>query len=267
MGKVYYNDVPIGSSMNLYKQIEGELEGTFKSNSKTGKYVMALTRGNYKIEVELESGEIVSDSVRLDDIIEYVELHKDFRIYSDSNLITHKASSLQDILEAELKKEGKTVDTLFTDNINSEINLTSMDEGRTFSLNNILYGFNKSTLRPESSVELDRLVVILKEQDKIKIEISSHTDASRDVEAAKRSFKRKGLVYTTEAHDKRSKAYNQQLSQRRAQSVVDYLIKKGVSRDRLVAKGYGEEKPIATNDTEEGRQLNRRTEFKVLGNK
>ncbi|MCO6500453.1 MAG: OmpA family protein [Vicingus serpentipes] len=267
VGKVYYNDVPIGSSMNLYKQIEGELEGTFKSNSKTGKYVMALTKGNYKIEVELESGEIVSDSVRLDDIVEYIELHKDFRIYSDSNLITHKASSLQDILEAELKKEGKTIDTLFTDNINSEIKLASMDEGRTISLNNILYGFNKSTLRPESSVELDRLIVILKEQDKIKIEISSHTDASRDVEAAKRSFKRKGLVYTKEAHDAKSKAYNQQLSQRRAQSVVDYLIKNGISKDRLVAKGYGEEKPIATNDTEEGRQLNRRTEFKVLGNK
>ena len=61
-----------------------------------------------------------------------------------------------------------------------------------------------------------------------------------------------------------SKTYNNRLSQRRAQSVTDYLIKKGILKDRLVAKGYGEEKPIATNDTDDGRQLNRRTEFKVL---
>jgi len=264
LGKVYYNDVPIGSIMNLSKQPNQELEGKFKSNSKTGKYVMALTRGIYEIEVELASGETVSDSIRLNDITEYIELHKDFRIYSDSSLIIRQAASLQSILEVELKKENKTIDTLFTDNINQEIKLTPMDKGRVFSLKNIMYAFDNANLRASSSVELDRLVAILKEQKDIKIEISSHTDASRNVEAAKRSFKRKGLVYTKEAHDKKSKAYNQQLSQRRAQSVVDYLVKKGISRNRLVAKGYGEEKPIATNDTEEGRQLNRRTEFKVL---
>jgi outer membrane protein OmpA-like peptidoglycan-associated protein len=54
------------------------------------------------------------------------------------------------------------------------------------------------------------------------------------------------------------------LSQARAQSVVDYLINKGISKDRLVAKGYGELQPIETNDTEEGRQMNRRSEFKIL---
>jgi hypothetical protein len=74
----------------------------------------------------------------------------------------------------------------------------------------------------------------------LKIEISSHTDS-------------KG------AND-----YNFKLSDNRAKSVVDYLISKGISADRLVSKGYGEEKPIATNDTDEGRQLNRRTEFKIL---
>ena len=74
----------------------------------------------------------------------------------------------------------------------------------------------------------------------LKIEISSHTDS-------------KG------AND-----YNFKLSDNRAKSVVDYLISKGISSARLVYKGYGEEKPISTNDTDEGRQLNRRTEFKIL---
>ncbi|MBL4593295.1 MAG: PD40 domain-containing protein [Flavobacteriales bacterium] len=273
LGKVYFNDVPTGSIMNLYKQVEGELEGTFVSNAETGKYVMALTPGIYEIEVELESGEIVTDSVRLDQITEYVVLHKDFRIYSDSNLIAQNDASLQSILDAELKKEGKTIDTLFTDNIDADIELKPMDEGRTFTLNNIEYDFDKSTLRPASKIELDRLAIILKEQKGIKVEISSHTDAKRNVEMAKRAFKQRGQTYTKEAHDKMSKKYNNRLSQRRAQSVVNYLIKKGIPKARLVATGYGEEKPIADNvmadgsDNPEGRQKNRRTEFKVLESK
>lgn len=267
LGKVYYNDVETGSSMNLYKSNEGDLEGTFKSNEETGKYVMALKPGKYEIEVELTSGEIVRDSISLDEITEYVVLKKDFRIYSDSNLIAENNKALQEILAEELKKEGKTVDTLFTDNIKSDIELQDLDAGRSFKLENILYDFDKATLRPESKTELDRLVVILKEQSAIKVEISSHTDATRNVEMAKKIFKRKGIPYTKEAHDKMSGTYNQRLSQRRAQSVVNYLIKKGISKSRLVAKGYGESQPVATNDTDEGRQLNRRTEFKVLESK
>ena len=273
LGKVYFNDEPVGSYMNLYDKKDGVIEGSFKSNSETGKYVMALTPGVYEIEVELESGEVVSDSVELDHIKEYIVLHKDFRIYSDSSMIKTPTPSLQAILEAELNKD-KSIDTLFADTLIVDMGLKNMDEkmkkmdvGRKITLKNIMYDFNKSSLRPESSEELDRLVVVLKEQKNLKIEISSHTDASRNVEAAKRSFKRRGLVYTKAAHDAQSKAYNQKLSQRRAQSVVNYLIKKGISRNRLVAKGYGEENPIATNETEEGRQLNRRTEFKVLDNK
>ena len=267
LGKVYFNDVETGSFMNLYESVEGELEGTFKSNEETGKYVMALKPGRYEIEVELENGQIVRDSIRLDEIEEYIVLNKDFRIYSDTNLIVKNNKALQDILAAELKKENKTIDTLFADNVDSDIKLQDMGAGRSFKLENILYDFDKSTLRTESIKELDRLVVILNEQEGIKVEISSHTDATRNVEAAKKVFARKGIPYTKEAHDKMSGTYNQRLSQRRAQSVVDYLTKKGIAKSRLVAKGYGETNPVATNDTDEGRQLNRRTEFKVLESK
>ncbi|PCI93722.1 MAG: hypothetical protein COB15_15890 [Flavobacteriales bacterium] len=249
LGKVYFNDVPTGSVMHLYKQVEGELEGSFVSNSESGKYVMALSPGIYEIEVELESGEIVRDSVRLNDIKEYVVLHKDFRIYSDSSLIADNNPTLQELLNKELEKEGKTIDTLFTDNIVADIELKPMEAGRAFKLKNILYDFDRASLRPESIVELDRLVVILTEHAAIKVEISSHTDS------------------------KGTDTYNQRLSQRRAQSVIDYLIKKGITKSRLVASGYGEAKPVAPNelpngdDNPDGRQQNRRTEFKVLESK
>jgi outer membrane protein OmpA-like peptidoglycan-associated protein len=267
LGNVYYNDVVTGSFMNLYRADNGEMEGSFKSNSETGKYVMALTPGRYEIEVELESGEIVRDSLNLTEITEYIEMYKDFRIYSDSNLIANNNVSLQKALDDALKGENnKTIDTLFTDNVGKPKDVKPLDAGRSFKLENIFYDFDKSTLREESKKELNHLVTILKENTAIKVEISSHTDASRNVEMAKKIFARKGLEYTKEAHDKMSQSYNEKLSQRRAQSVVNYLIVKGIPKARLVAKGYGEAKPVATNDTDEGKQQNRRTEFKVLGN-
>jgi len=264
LGKVYFNDVAIGSDMYLYKEVEGELEGIFKSNSESGKYVMALAPGVYFIEVELESGEMVSDSIHLEDIKEYVVLHKDFRIYSDFSLIADNNTELQALLAAELAKENKTIDTLFTDNIGDDINPNQMGIGTQFTLQNIEYDFDKSTLRASSIKELDNLVVILNENSTVNVEISSYTDATRNVESAKKIFKRKGIVYSATAHNEMSMKYNQKLSQRRAQSVVNYLVAKGISKSRLVAKGYGEANPVASNDTDEGKQKNRRTEFKVL---
>jgi OOP family OmpA-OmpF porin len=113
-------------------------------------------------------------------------------------------------------------------------------------LNNIYYDFNKATLRDESKVVLDTVVQMLNDNPKLTIEMSAHTDSVGSVK------------------------YNEKLSQARAQSCVDYLISKGISSERLIAKGYGKSRPIASNslpnhkDNPEGRQLNRRTEFKVL---
>ena len=120
------------------------------------------------------------------------------------------------------------------------IELKKVKVGKTIVLNNVFYDFDKATLRPESSTELDALVQLLKDNEKLRIELGSHTD------------------------DKGADDYNQKLSDARAASVVTYLANKGVAQDRLVAMGYGETSPIAPNDTEEGRQQNRRTEFKVL---
>jgi hypothetical protein len=120
------------------------------------------------------------------------------------------------------------------------IELKKVKVGRTIVLNNVFYDFDKATLRPESSTELDALVQLLKDNGKLRIELGSHTD------------------------DKGADDYNQKLSEARAASVVAYLAGKGIAQDRLVAKGYGESAPVASNETDEGRQQNRRTEFKVL---
>ncbi len=121
-----------------------------------------------------------------------------------------------------------------------DVALKKIEVGSTIVLRNIFFDFDKATIRPESANELDRLIKLLNENPTLKIELGSHTDS------------------------KGSDDYNMKLSDNRSKSVVAYLITKGISAGRLVAKGYGETKPIDTNDTDAGRQNNRRTEFKIL---
>jgi outer membrane protein OmpA-like peptidoglycan-associated protein/tetratricopeptide (TPR) repeat protein len=125
-----------------------------------------------------------------------------------------------------------------------ELELTKIIKGGKFKLENIFYDLNESTLREESRTALDRLTEFLLENN-LKIELSAHTDA------------------------RGSRSYNKDLSQRRAQSCVDYLIEKGVSRYNIVAKGYGETRLVnkckdGVDCTEEQHQDNRRTEVKIL---
>ena len=120
------------------------------------------------------------------------------------------------------------------------IRMKKIEVGNKIILNNIFFDFDKATLRPESKSELDRLVKLLTDMPTLKIEISGHTDNIG------------------------SAAYNKTLSQNRAKAVVDYLVKNGIDAGRLTYKGYGFDQPIAANDTEAGRQQNRRTEFKVV---
>lgn len=142
---------------------------------------------------------------------------------------------------------GKTPDisTLVQDVTNITLDTTIvLDQlvlDRSIVLENIYYDLDKAEIRPDAAVELDKLVQILKDNPSIRIELSSHTDS------------RSGDVY------------NQDLSQRRAQSAVDYIVSQGIAADRLVAKGYGESQLIIQNaTTEEEHQRNRRTEFKVI---
>lgn len=157
------------------------------------------------------------------------------------NLVLEKEGYFSKVLPVPASGQMKG-DTLF----NPEICLQAFQVDKPIVIKNVLYDYDKATLRPESKTVLDELVIIMKDNPKIKIELAAHTDS------------------------KGSDAYNYKLSQKRAQACVDYIITMGIDESRIYAKGYGESRPIAPNtlpdgkDNPEGRQLNRRTEFKVL---
>lgn len=106
-------------------------------------------------------------------------------------------------------------------------------------LKNLFFDTDKYDLKEKSITELEKIIHFLQENQAIRIEISGHTDNTG------------------------SPAYNQQLSERRAQSVYNYLINRGIPEIRIIAKGYGHTRPVAPNTTEEGKQLNRRIEFLI----
>lgn len=124
--------------------------------------------------------------------------------------------------------------------VTKDMFLQPIEVGVTVRLKNIYFDFDKTTLQDESFLELDKVVLFLKENPSVEIEISGHTD------------------------NKGSDEYNQNLSQGRSEAVVDYIISQGIESYRLTAHGYGESKAIDTNDSEEGRANNRRVEFTVM---
>ncbi|MDH5398917.1 MAG: OmpA family protein, partial [Cyclobacteriaceae bacterium] len=107
-------------------------------------------------------------------------------------------------------------------------------------LNNIFFDVGKYTLRSESEVELNKVVRFVQDNPGMKIEIQGHTDDTGDKKA------------------------NQLLSENRAAEVFKYLINKGINEEVLQYVGKGEEEPLASNDTEENKQKNRRIEFKII---
>jgi outer membrane protein OmpA-like peptidoglycan-associated protein len=106
----------------------------------------------------------------------------------------------------------------------------------------VLFDFDQAVIKPAGYVEIERILAFMVANPESVIEVGGHTDNVASAE------------------------YNQSLSERRANAVRDYMIGKGILATRLVAKGYGEIKPVASNATPEGRQKNRRTEFIVIRN-
>ena len=125
--------------------------------------------------------------------------------------------------------------------INKTIEMRKLVVGVFSILRNIYFDFDKASFKTDSYTELNKLEAMLNQNPGMVVEIGGHTDAVG------------------------TKEYNQNLSQRRAQAVKDYLVKKGIDTRRVKPVGYGKSKPLASNDDEEdGRELNRRVEFKVL---
>ena len=192
------NQQPLEADIELVDNQKNEVIATFKSNSKSGKYLISLPSGkNYGIAVKATGYLFHSENFDIPAVADYQEITKD-------------------------------------------VQLKNVAVGSKIVLRNIFFDFAKYSLREESTSELGRLTQLLINTPTLRIEISGHTD-------------NKGSAET-----------NQKLSENRAKAVVDYLIQHGINSNRLEYKGYGFTQPIATNDNEEGRQLNRRTEFKIL---
>jgi len=122
-----------------------------------------------------------------------------------------------------------------------DVHLKRIELDESVILKNVFFNTNEWELKPISQVELNKLFTLLQQNPKMRIEISGHTD------------------------NVGSEEHNRVLSEKRAKAVFDYLVSKGIQEDRMRFAGYGYAKPITTNDTEEGRAANRRTEFTIIG--
>ena len=120
------------------------------------------------------------------------------------------------------------------------VELVPIEVGKTVKLENVFFEFDSYQLEEKSYSELNSLKEFLMENPEVKINIEGHTDSEGNT------------------------AYNKNLSENRAKSVYNYLVSKGIGEDRLSYEGFGDEQPVATNQTEEGRALNRRTEIKIV---
>jgi outer membrane protein OmpA-like peptidoglycan-associated protein len=127
-----------------------------------------------------------------------------------------------------------------TDPMNLIIGMDPIRPGMVTVLNNIFFETDSFNLKPNSKPQLDEIVSFMNKNPELIVEIGGHTD------------------------NKGSDAYNMELSEKRAASVVKYLGESSIPKIRMISKGYGFSKPVADNLTEDGRALNRRTEFKIL---
>lgn len=201
---------------------------------------------NTKVSMLDEKGELMQDFVTGNDG-KFL-----FRVYEneDYNMVGETDGYL--VRRQPYTTKGKSVDATTLKELITNITLDTIlvldkvEINKIFVVENIYYNFNRAEIRDDAAKELDKLVQLLIDNPEIKIELGSHTDSIDD------------------------NSYNLQLSQRRAESAVRYIVQHGIAPDRLVAKGYGEERPIARNtnpdgtDNPVGRQKNRRTEFKIL---
>lgn len=217
----------------------------YKYNRKSYKYFMKGTVKNKKDLSIIQNAHVM--------IIEINGSQKKYDIQTDSNgeFVIEISKDADFMLEGKKDKFFKNHTTANSmglansDTVEVELLLEPIILNLAIRLDNIYYDYNKWDIRPDAAIEIDKLVKIMIENPEINIELSSHTDAR--------------------GNDK----YNMDLSQKRAQSAVDYIISKGVASTRIYAKGYGEsvilnrcKNKVKCDDTEH--QLNRRTEFKVV---
>ena len=228
---------------------------TFVNNDPNLKIVNYTLKGTTLTPKDQSNFSILGNSVvklldKNEDIIEetFTDSNGQFKftVFTDEEYILIGEKENYFSSRSDFSTIGKSLDKSklkeFITNVNFEKNLI-LDQiiiDKSIVLDNIYYDLDKADIRADAAIELNKLVTIMTDNPTISIELSSHTD------------------------DRASPEYNQDLSQRRAESAVFYIISEGINQNRIVAKGYGESQlKIPNAKTEEEHQINRRTEFKV----
>ena len=184
------------------------------------------------VNLEFDENKIAKDSPQMKKVLDYLakEVEESNIAYNNKpenkNLYNIKVSYTTGIV-ADNKNElyGNDEPIKYTD---------------TLEVRNVYFDFDKSDIKQEYKQNLDQLAQFMKDNPGTKIEVGGHTDS------------------------KGTDEYNYLLSGRRANAVKDYLVNKGVAKDKVIIEKYGENSPIASNNTDETRKYNRRVEFKVL---
>ncbi|MFM9944908.1 MAG: PorP/SprF family type IX secretion system membrane protein [Bacteroidia bacterium] len=174
-----------------------------------------------------------NDKTRIDDL--------DGRVKTNTDDIDQLKKDTKNNTETNTRQDEdiNTFKRMFED-FKSKVGKGTVEAGDVYSFQNVHFATNSYELSAESTTELNELAALMKENGALKLEISGHTD------------------------DRGTPEYNQRLSERRSKAVIDYLVAKGISRDRFTVANFGEAKPIEAGDNPDALSANRRVEFKVL---
>ncbi|MES2285220.1 MAG: OmpA family protein [Bacteroidota bacterium] len=287
---------PMVSKIIVRDKATGEIVGTFASNSATGKYLITLPADkDYDLEFTADGYIPYSYSIESSNKLGYKGIEKDITLESKREILPIAKDTDPTIFGKVLDEDGNPLKVLIEvidNNTNKvvgkyensastgtfnlrlkggdyrivfskpcylfksvyvttsnaagykkdlgDISMELVGVGKKIVLDFILFDYTKASLREESYSTLDRTIRLMNSLESLEIEISGHTD---NVSSA---------------------AHNQMLSEDRAKEVMKYLVRMGIDGERLKYKGYGFSQPVASNNSEMGRQLNRRTELKVL---
>ncbi len=223
---------PVRAKIELMDLDKDELLAVYQSDATTGEYRVPLPLGKlYGVTATATNYLFYSGNFTVSDTSKYREVTHNIPLSAaDTSIYASNNNPPKDPI--------KTIPPKDTSKTKTNVTPTPPE---TVVLNNIFFDFDKATLRKESFAELRNVAKMLKTYPTMEIELSGHTDTVGD------------------------EAYNTLLSENRAKAVRHYLIYTGgIDGARITAKGYGSTRPVAPNETEEGRQLNRRTEFAIL---
>jgi len=266
-GKIFNADTKQPMSAKLYYDLVPgeENEGNAISSPEDGSYKIVLAYGKmHQIRASEDNFFPMLDTVDFTSVGSYKEVHRDIYLnpadkYASKNEERINIDSIEIDIDDNANGDKNIADVAGTQKgadangktkkvklgaeiVSSKGSKITLEEGVIVSMGNILFNFNKAILRAESYKQLDKAAKILKAYPNMAIELSAHTDNVGGYN------------------------YNIKLSEERAYSAREYLLSKGIEGARIQPKGYGEVKPIATNNNEAGRQQNRRVEFRILKN-